>query len=148
MTMPTPRDPDKLHNRLHQVMRQQDTSPFSVSNNSNTHATNELKSLLTYYFEDRPNDDGERSDTEILYNQNEQPLFKSIILRESSTFQKNKQFNPYSEAYVKNSNPRFGCTKQPKQSSQVPRKNSSDSNGKQMLCHICGSWFHLQSERP
>lgn len=59
ITMPIPRDPDELHTRLHQVMKHQDSSRFSVSNHANAHVTNKLKSLPAYHFENKPDDNGE-----------------------------------------------------------------------------------------
>lgn len=137
--MPISRDPDELHTRLHQFMKQQDASALPASNLLKTHSMNTLKPLLAYYFEDKPNNDTDPSDFEVLFNQHKQPFFKQRIMRGSSSFHRNKQSNPYSGNYGQNNHPRFGHSKGSQHSPQVHRINSLASKGKQMLRHTCGS---------
>lgn len=114
-TMPIPRDPDELHIRLHQVMKQQDTAAPSGTSSTPLNQ-NSLRSLSAYYFDDDPtsNDDPDPTEFEILFNQNGKPFFKRRIMRGSSSFNpsKSNHYNRHPRHYDQyNNTPRFGYTK-------------------------------------
>lgn len=124
-TMPIPHDPDKLHARLHQVMKQQDNSNFSVGSPSNPHITAAMKSLPAYYVnsDSTTGDKYNPTEFEVLFNHNEQPYFKSRIMRGPTSIHKNKnsQHMPYHRRFGQSDNkPPFGYSKQLKILLQVP----------------------------
>lgn len=141
ITTTIPQDPNALHTRLHQCLRQQD----SISSNS------QEPSKSSMYFVDPENENEENF--EVCYNENGTPFFRRRIMRGSSSFStpdyRNRSWNvgfprrsgfrgrPYRV-------PRYGQ----RRVSFAPIKNAADSSGRTMLCRFCNSWFHMERNCP
>ena len=131
-----PQDPNTLHTRLHQCIRQQQ--------NANPKLIPSAPSAI--YLADEE-DEANTEEFELHYMESGNPVFKRRILRRSSSFsmsEHNGIRGNYRRSFQKGG-PTFHT------SSRVhftPTKNSRDQNGNVMLCSFCNSCFHLIRDCP
>lgn len=137
VTTTIPEDPNALHTRLHQCIRQQDTASSKLTPTS---------SSQLYLLEPEPDDENDESELQLHYNANS-PFFKRQIMRGSNSFStpnyRRNNFNRGRYGYRGRSFPQ-----RPNQRRVTfgPRKNPEDATGRPMLCRFCNSWFHLERD--
>lgn len=150
LTSPLPGDPDTLHTRLHQCIRQQDT--ISHINPQSSHSS---KPTPVYHADTPDTDTVDDLDSflpldsfEVLYNDRGQPYFKRRIMRGSSSFStpnyRGRQLYPQRFQHYRHRN--NGLQRAPAPPS--PQRKLRDRSGNVMHCSHCNSWFHLVRNCP
>lgn len=141
ITAVIPTDPDALHTRLHQCIRQRESNPSTSSS-----------APAKVYHMDNDIDDGD-AEYELCYTDNGAPIFKRRIMRGSSSF----STPDYRQNYMARGRRRFyrgarGVRFNDRTPSRPLRarlkKNPVDATGRVMLCSWCNSWFHLVRDCP